>query len=245
MVLKSIVLTAILLLTASLIYPGSQPGTVRPLQLFRNSTDRQTDSLYLAFNDTTINRTAFMLSIAGYNALIKKGMVARKNLLTLIDYSRPSNTERFYVMDLSAKRIVFKTLVAHGRNSGELYARRFSNKLQSHQSALGFYITGDTYSGSQGYSMIISGVDSGYNDNARKRAIVIHGAEYVTRKYAEQYGRLGRSYGCPALPPDLNNIVIDRIKNGSVVFGYYPDRAYINGSMILGYKPESNSHKGS
>lgn len=245
MVLKSFVLTVILLLTASLIYPGSQPGMVRPSQLFRNSTDQQTDSLYIAFNDTSINRMAFMLAMDGYNALLKKGMVVRRNLLTLIDYSKPSNRERFYVMDLSAKSIVFKTLVAHGRNSGELYASRFSNKLQSHQSALGFYITGDTYSGSQGYSMILSGMDTGYNDNARKRAIVIHGAEYVSGKYAEQNGRLGRSFGCPALPPDLNDGIIDRIKNGTVVFGYYPDRAYLNGSMILGYQPASNSHEGS
>ena len=201
MVLKSFALTVVLLLTALLSYPGSQPDAVINMYSLILDADQQTDSLYHAFNDTTINRSAFTLAIAGYKVLFNKGMVTKANLLTLIDFSRPSNTERFYVMDLSTKKILFKTLVAHGRNSGELYANRFSNGLQSHQSALGFYITGEPYSGGQGYSLLMSGVDTGYNDNARRRAIVIHGAEYVTRKYTEQYGRLGRSLGCPALPP--------------------------------------------
>jgi hypothetical protein len=132
--------------------------------------------------------------------------------------------------------VIFKTLVAHGRNSGELYADRFSNRPQSHQSALGFYITGSPYQGGQGYSLLMSGVDTGFNENARKRAIVIHGAHYATNQYVEHYGRLGRSFGCPALPPDQNKSVIELIRDGSVIFSYYPDANYVCHSKILGYR---------
>jgi hypothetical protein len=189
--------------------------------------------MYSVLGDSTLNPEAFRLALQGQQILAKKGHLHKVNLLTLIDYSLPSTEKRFFVIDLVKKRIVFKTWVAHGRNSGELYATQFSNKPQSHQSALGFYTTGKPYVGRQGYSMLMNGIDTGYNDNARGRSIVMHGATYVTNAFIEKNGRLGRSFGCPALPQELNAAIIDLIRDGSVVLGYYPDERYLNGSRIL------------
>jgi hypothetical protein len=140
---------------------------------------------------------------------------------------------RFFVINLHNNRVIYKTLVAHGRNSGDLYANRFSNQMQSHESALGFYITGKSYQGGQGYSLQLQGVDTGYNDHSQIRGIVIHAANYATHDYVTQYGRLGRSFGCPALPPELSRPIINLIKDGSVIFSFYPDRSYFNHSVIL------------
>jgi hypothetical protein len=115
----------------------------------------------------------------------------------------------------------------------DLYANRFSNKKQSHESALGFFVTGKTYQGGQGYSLQLQGLDTGYNDHSLSRGIVIHAADYATGEYVTRYGRLGRSFGCPALHPALNRPIINLIKDGSVLFSYYPDPAYINHSLIL------------
>jgi hypothetical protein len=218
-----------------LIYPGSQTG-----QIWYNDSLLQNSvtDIYRALNDTSINPKAFELALLGHQSLASKGVLSKENLLTIIDYSRPSSDKRFFVIDLESECIVFKTLVAHGKNSGELYASRFSNKAQSHQSAIGFFVTGSSYKGGQGYSLLVSGIDTGFNDNARKRAIVIHGANYVTSDYIQQYGRLGRSFGCPALPPDINASVINLIKEGSLIFSYYPDQNYLSHSRILSNLPQ-------
>jgi hypothetical protein len=173
------------------------------------------------------------MALSGYRSLCSKGLVIRDSLVTIIDFTMPSSEERFFVINLRTNKVIFRTLVAHGRNSGELYATRFSNRAQSHQSALGFYITGAPYMGGQGYSMLLTGVDTGYNDQARTRSIVVHGASYATPRYVKQYGRLGRSFGCPALPPYMNNKIIDCIRDGSVLFSYYPDPDYIQESVVL------------
>jgi hypothetical protein len=184
------------------------------------------------------------MALSGYKSLCSKGLVNRDSLITIIDYTLPSSEERFFVINLNRNKVIYKTLVAHGRNSGELHATRFSNKAQSHQSALGFYITGAPYEGGQGYSMQLAGVDTGFNDNARVRSIVIHGARYATLQYIKQYGRLGRSFGCPALPPDLNHVIIDCIRDGSVLFSYYPDDDYLQGSVVLGSVTEASPGPG-
>jgi hypothetical protein len=189
--------------------------------------------VYSVLGDSTLNPEAFRLALRGQWILAEKGHLRKENLLTLIDYSLPSSEKRFFVIDLVKKRIVYKTLVAHGQNSGELYATQFSNKPQSHKSALGFYITGNPYVGGQGYSMLMNGIDTGYNENARSRSIVMHGATYVTNAFIEKNGRLGRSFGCPALPQELTVAIIDLIRDGSVVLSYYPDEGYLNGSRIL------------
>jgi hypothetical protein len=236
--LKSILLVVLLLFVTSLIYPGSR--SVQPnndSSSIENTFKISIQQIYESLNDSSLNPEAFQIAMLGYRSLTSKGLVLKDSLLTIIDYSRPSSVSRFYVIDLRQQHVIFKTLVAHGLNSGELYATRYSNKAQSKQSALGFYITGNPYKGGQGYSLLLSGVDTGYNDNARMRSIVIHGASYVTRKYVDSCGRLGRSFGCPALPPDKNDAIIELIKDGSLLFSYYPDIDYLTRSKVLAYLP--------
>jgi hypothetical protein len=238
MLFRSAILALLLVLVTSFIYPGSQ--SIEPdLQAAAIETGslQQFRELYESLNDTSLKAEVFFLAMKGYRTLVTQNQVEKDTLLSIIDYSMPSSRERFFVIHLARKCLVYKTLVAHGRNSGELYALRFSNKVRSHQSALGFYITGNPYVGGQGYSMILNGIDTGYNDQARLRAIVIHGADYATENYIKQYGRLGRSFGCPTLPPRVNKEIIDLIKEGSVVFGFYPDSNYLNQSVVLGYQP--------
>jgi hypothetical protein len=236
MVAKSITLTVLLLFAASLIYPLTRP--VEPTETSFSGKMDQLLSAYQLLNDTSLNREAFLLAMQGYELLKAKGVLIRDQLITIIDYSRPSSMERFYVIDLCTKTILYKTLVAHGRNSGDLYARCFSNKAQSHQSALGFFVTGKTYNGSQGYSLQMNGVDTGFNENALKRSIVIHGADYATARYIKLYGRLGRSFGCPALPPEIVAPVINLIKEGSLIFSYFPDKTYLSASRVVARMPK-------
>ena len=143
-----------------------------------------------------------------------------KEVLTLIDFTKPSNEERLLVLDMVEGKLLFHSLVAHGRNSGDLYATRFSNRPESHQSSLGLYLTEGTYIGKNGYSLRLNGLEKGINDNALARAIVIHGAAYADPSVCRGGRRLGRSWGCPALPPALNRPIIDTIKGGSVLYIY-------------------------
>ena len=160
--------------------------------------------------------------------------VKRPSLLTVIDYSLPSTQARLWVLDLARRRPVFRELVAHGRGSGEDRADRFSNDPGSHQSSLGLFLTGEVYTGSNGYSLRLDGLEPGVNDRARERAIVMHGAPYVSTAVARTMGRLGRSWGCPALRSGVAREVIDAIKGGSLVFVYYPDERWQQSSRFLG-----------
>ena len=160
--------------------------------------------------------------------------VKRPSLLTVIDYSRPSTQPRLWVLDLASRRQLFRELVAHGRGSGDDRATRFSNDFGSHQSSLGLFLTGETYTGSNGYSLRLDGLEPGVNDRARERAIVMHGAPYVSASITRTVGRLGRSWGCPALSLGVARDVIDVIKDGSLVFVYYPDQRWQQGSRFLG-----------
>jgi L,D-transpeptidase catalytic domain len=153
--------------------------------------------------------------------------------LTLIDYSRPSTEPRLWVFDLATGRMLFKELVAHGRNTGENMAARFSDDMNSHQSSLGLFVTGDTYVGSNGYSLRLDGLEPGFNGNARERAIVMHGAPYVDGSLAASQGRLGRSWGCPALREAVARNVIDTVRGGGVIFSYYPDEKWLSSSRFL------------
>ncbi len=156
-----------------------------------------------------------------------------KKLITIIDFSKPSTQERFFVIDLENKLILYRSLVAHGRNSGENIADSFSNDSKSLKSCLGFFLTAETYTGKNGYSLKLDGLEPGINDNARRRTIVIHGADYVSASFAQQYGRLGRSWGCPVLPIDNSKEIIDKISNGSCLFIYGSDPEYQKASKIL------------
>lgn len=175
----------------------------------------------------------FRLAMVGYYALQKEGTLNSKELITIIDFSRPSTDKRFYTIDLKKKEVKYHTYVAHGRNTGQNIATNFSNTPHSNQSSLGFYVTGETYVGSKGYSLRLDGKDGSFNDKIRSRAVVIHAAEYATESWIKRYGRLGRSQGCPALPPDLAKAVIDTIKDKTAIFTYYPDADYLNASRYL------------
>ena len=154
-------------------------------------------------------------------------------VLTLIDYSRPSTAPRLWVLDLAQGAVRFHTLVAHGRGSGLGRAVAFSNLPESKQSSLGLFRTEETYEGSHGYSLRLVGLETGVNDLAYSRNIVIHGADYATAQFASRHGRLGRSWGCPALDPSVHRSVIDSIRGGSALFAYYPDARWLASSPYL------------
>lgn len=153
--------------------------------------------------------------------------------LTIIDYSLPSVARRLWVLDVRTRRVLFHELVAHGRNSGEIFAAAFSNAPGSYQSSIGLYRTEDVYTGQHGGSLRLVGLEPGYNDLAWDRAIVMHGARYVSANHVAQYGKLGRSLGCPALPLGVHQRIIERIQGGSAVFAYYPDRSWLRSSRYL------------
>jgi hypothetical protein len=153
--------------------------------------------------------------------------------LTVIDYSRPSTEPRLWVFDLATGELLFNELVAHGKNTGENLATKFSNQMDSRQTSIGLFVTDDTYVGSNGYSLRLDGLDAGFNDRARDRAIVMHGAPYVNEEIAATQGRIGRSWGCPALRTAIASKVIDTIRGGSVIFSYYPDQEWLQTSRFL------------
>jgi len=182
----------------------------------------------------TINPRVLRLALESATCAMAKGAVERTaETLTLIDYSRPSTVPRLWVLDLQSGELLFEELVAHGSGSGDDLATRFSNTVDSRQSSLGLFTTEETYVGKHGYSLRLNGLESGVNDRARERALVIHGAAYVSQMAVASLGRLGRSWGCPALRPAVTRRVIDRIKGGSVVFAYYPDPSWLARSTFL------------
>lgn len=157
----------------------------------------------------------------------------RPSRLAVIDYSKPSTEPRMWVFDIERLKLLHQELVAHGRNSGENFAQHFSNIEGSLQSSLGLYRTLDSYNGSNGYSLRMEGMDRGFNDRAYERAIVIHGAPYVNEKLVQTQGRIGRSWGCPAVRPQVAHKIIDELKGGQFVFAYYPDQAWLSQSSVL------------
>lgn len=156
-----------------------------------------------------------------------------KEIISVIDFTLPSTEKRMFVLDLKNKKVLFETIVSHGRNSGEKYAKEFSNRHGSFQSSLGFYTTENTYQGGNGYSLVLNGLEKGINDQAKPRAVVIHGADYCSTDVIKSTGRLGRSYGCPALPRQLTGPIINTIKNGTMLFIYAEDKTYLASSKII------------
>ena len=163
----------------------------------------------------------FSMALDGFYLLKQRGLV-QKNILTLVDFSLSSNTKRLWVIDLEKNSILFQTLVAHGRNTGEEFANTFSNQAESFKSSIGFYATGEIYNGKHGMSLKLDGLEKGLNDKARERAVVIHGADYVSESFIKQNKRLGRSQGCPAIPVEMNGKIISTIKDKSCLFIYHP-----------------------
>jgi L,D-transpeptidase catalytic domain len=180
-----------------------------------------------------LSADAFTAAVKGYNYLLQKKLLHNTNVLTVADYSKPSWEKRLFVLDMNTGKVLFKTLVAHGKNSGLEYATNFSNEEESYKTSLGFFITHTTYEGKNGYSLKLEGCEKGINDKALERAIVMHGAAYANENFLQQNGYLGRSYGCPAVPEKMNKQIIDVIKNGSCLFLYHPTKKYTNTSKIL------------
>jgi len=210
-----------------------------------DSFDRAIDQLYEQLDLTgKLDPSVFTLSMVGYYNMKGSGLLQVDSILTIIDYEKPSSEPRFFVVNLQEKTLLFITYVAHGKGSGIQFAESFSNKPGSLKSSQGFFVTADSYIGRHGYSLKLQGMEAGINDNAMQRAIVIHGANYVSEAFAREYGRLGRSWGCPALPEDLNRQVIDTIKGGSCLFVYYPDENYLQGSAFLDRETAGNFYFG-
>lgn len=180
--------------------------------------------LYQAMNlHGILEYGTFERAYSGYGKIDKR----KKNIFTLIDFTKPSTEKRLFVFDLNKGKLLYHTHVAHGRNSGENYATSFSNKNGSHKSSLGFYLTGNTYQGRNGYSMLLYGLEEGINDKALERAIVVHPAAYANPSVIAGNGRLGRSFGCPALPQEVSKEIIDVIKDGSVMYIHADDHTYL------------------
>jgi hypothetical protein len=179
-----------------------------------------------------LDREVLQMAVSAMQCATAGGASPARHL-AVIDYSLPSSQSRLWVFDLQARTLVYRERVAHGRNSGEHLATRFSNQPDSHQSSLGLFRTDQAYFGRNGYSLRLDGLEPGINDRARERAIVVHGAPYVDAQWAARHGRIGRSHGCPAVRSGVARNLIDLLKNGQFVFSYYPDRAWLASSTYL------------
>lgn len=175
---------------------------------------------------------SFFAAFQGYEQLKAQGKITNE-ILTVIDFTLSSKVERMWVIDMKLQKVILKTLVAHGRNSGVEFATNFSNENESFKSSLGFYITGEVYQGKHGMSLRLDGMEYGINDNARNRAVVIHGADYVSKSIANTQGYIGRSQGCPAVPYEVHKQLIETIKDKSCIFIYHPSRNYIIKSKLV------------
>ena len=204
--------------------PTGHKVTVVPTSIERQAVQRLYERMGL---EGTLSFEAFSLGVQGYNHIADK----KRARLTIVDFSKPSTEDRMFVFDMEQEKLLYATLCAHGRNSGGNYATSFSNQPNSLQSSLGFYLTNETYQGRNGYSLRLDGLEVGYNDQARARAIVVHGATYVSKGITRQ-GHLGRSYGCPAVPIALARPIIDAIKGGSVLYIYANRPDYLAKSAV-------------
>lgn len=252
-----LLLCLIYLVTTSFYPSGSenkkslQPLSVKEIKLTPKknfSPKNPAEEIYrqLQFADETLNFEVFEKAYLGFQNLKKSGKLqSTVNLLSVCDFSLSSNKKRLWVIDLDEKKVLFNTLVAHGKGTGEEFATNFSNTEDSHQSSLGFYVTEQTYNGDNGYSMRLFGMDRGYNDAALERCIVMHGANYVSENFIKSEKRLGRSWGCPAVSREMAQPIINKIKNGTCLFIYYPDEKYLASSKWLKNAEKMDSILGS
>ena len=213
----------ILLLTMSLgTSPAANPAAPAPAAL-----------RLLHSQVPTASHPALEAGLSAWRHAVASGAVRRSDVLTVIDYSRPSTEPRLFVLDVPSGRVTFSELVAHGRGSGENATRLFSNTSGSRKTSLGVFLAADTYDGQHGLSLRLDGLEPGFNDRARERAIVMHGAGYVSEEFIATQGRLGRSWGCPAVRTAIAKKLIDTIKDGSLVVAYYPDANWLERSAFL------------
>ncbi len=202
----------------------------------KNNFEQFVSALYQKANDSTLSYPSFEQGVIGYLNMLKRNEIKHDRYLTIIDFSKPSTEERLYIFDACTQELVFSTIVAHGQKSGELYANKFSNTENSHQSSIGFYVTTKTYTSSK-YDLALRLDGKEYtNSHASSRGIVMHGANYASYDYIYKYGRLGRSFGCPALPYEYSKRVINMIKGGTCLYIYYPSQSYQRHSKYLNRK---------
>ncbi|WP_118976303.1 murein L,D-transpeptidase catalytic domain family protein [Taibaiella koreensis] len=208
----------------------------------RTGVNQKADQVYNQIDfgkNEPLSREVFRKAYTGYLNLKEAGKLDQAHaMLSICDFSLSANVKRLWVIDLERARVMFHTLVAHGQGTGEEFAVNFSNRENSHQSSLGFYVTEETYDGDNGYSLKLNGMDNGYNDAAYSRAIVMHGADYVCESYIRDNKRLGRSWGCPAIPVTQSKAIINTIKEGTCLYIYYPSRAYLAQSVWLNRMPQ-------
>lgn len=226
MIYRILPMMALLLMSFSTNQTRSEKPT-RIAATTASAIETKAAAVYGQLHSATISALPKMESFAkalqGFYALKAEGKIT-KDILTLVDFSLSSNTKRLWVIDLSTNTILFHSLVAHGKNSGEEFANRFSNVSESFKSSLGFYVTGEIYTGKHGKSLKLDGQERGVNDNARNRAVVMHGADYVSESFIRNHNRLGRSQGCPAIPVELTDDIIDAIQGKSCLYIYHPAR---------------------
>jgi hypothetical protein len=192
------------------------------------SKDVEAETLYHKLNCNEFelpNLNCFTEAITGFYELKQQGLI-EKDIVTLIDFSLSSTVKRLWIIDLTTNTILMNTFVAHGMKTGEEFATSFSNENSSFKSSLGFYSTGEIYTGKHGSSLKLDGLEKGVNDHARERGIVMHAADYVSTSFIKNNNRLGRSQGCPAIPEQLTPQIIQMIKNKSCLFIYHPSRTY-------------------
>jgi L,D-transpeptidase catalytic domain len=229
-------LSAVALSMATLAAAGPVDAPARSRTAFTPAVPRRATAHFVSpriDRPAALSQQVLDLATTAASCAQSRGLVAAPKTLTVIDYSLPSTEPRLWVLDLKTGRTLYQEVVAHGRGSGGNMATAFSNAVDSHQTSLGLFITEDTYVGQNGYSMRLNGLEPGINDQARARAIVMHGAPYVDPTIAAAQGRLGRSWGCPALRPAVARELIDYIKDGNLLFSYYPDREWLSGSQFL------------
>ena len=224
------ILISIFLVCSGFIIPAMAPSSASGMLVHSPSEVDECANLYASMQlEGIVNYKAFRQAVEGYRKIENR----HRDILTLIDFSKPSTEKRLYVFDMKGRKMLFNSLVSHGRNSGENYATSFSNEYGSYKSSLGFYLTETTYNGGNGYSLILNGLEKGINDKAKERAIVVHGASYANPSVIKGGGRLGRSLGCPALPQKISKPIIDAIKGGSVMYIYAEKPEYFVQSEIL------------
>lgn len=212
---------------------ASEMATARAAEL--RMVISQASYIYASMNLNAqgLDPKAFEYAWRGYHNLLKKGVIHKRSVLSICDFSQSSRAKRMYVIDVLHRKLLYRTYVAHGQNSGDEYATSFSNQPDSYKSSLGFYVTMRTYEGHNGLSLRLNGVDSGFNDMALKRQIVLHGSSYVSDKYMQDFGELGTSLGCPALPSAMSGEIIHAVKGGSCLFIYHPTPQYLENSPVI------------
>jgi hypothetical protein len=207
--------------------------SVNSLSMFNAAASLDT-RLYetIGLDEYGLNRDALLYAVQGYEKLLEEGTISNSRYLTVIDFSQPIFNKRFYVLDVENMALVVNTFVMHGKNSGSEMAESFSNRMNSNQSSLGFYVTKNPYYGSRGYSLRLAGLESEFNSNAEARGVVLHGSRYINEERALNK-KVERSLGCPAIPQEENPEVINMLKEGSVIFIYHPSEEYLTSSELL------------